>query len=442
MTSITVPLNYASIDTQPRAAWPWITSLVLLACFGAACWTWDAHTWYSTSESDVNALVGRISEGQIGRQLGMLGMGVYGLALLAMPAANDRRFSIKPVLFYTLALFVVWAFISAAWSFDRPQSIKRLVVFAAMCVTVAAVIKHYDMRQMAQIALITSVVTLLVGIGNEIYTILTMFPGIGKYRFGGTMHPNHGALNCSVVILSSLYLFRLKKNWWLIALVVFAGGILVLTKSRTALMACMSGVAVFWLLATTTKRAVMALLVCGWIAGGMMWLNSMQMLPSFKSVIAMGREDLKKQDPRELTGRTAIWTFALMQADKDPNRTLIGYGYESFWTPENARGVSDVVKFKISEGHNVYLDWYLELGLVGAALYVTIVLSAFVRWTAAAKMLSSPSCAIAAGIIAMAIVHGFAESSSGDASLPTLFFYTSLAMSTLARPDEMEADHA
>jgi O-antigen ligase len=153
----------------------------------------------------------------------------------------------------------------------------------------------------------------------------------------------------------------------------------------------------------------------------------------------MGRDDLKKQDPRELTGRTAIWKYAIVQAEKDPNRALIGYGFETFWTAENARGVSEVVKFKISEGHNVYLDWYLELGVIGAGLYGVLLLSALLRWTYAARTLGSPSCALGAAICVASIVHGLAESSLGDASLPTFCLYSSIALATLARPDEVEA---
>ncbi len=417
--------------------WPWITALVLFCCFAAGCWQWNGQQpWYSTSASDVEALVGRVSEGQASRQIGFLVLGLYGLGLLAMPGTRAVKF--KPVLFYLLLLFIIWAFISLAWSADHAQTAKRLVVFASMCLTVAGVIKHYDIRQMAQIACIASTLTLLSAVAIEVHAVAGHFPGVGLYRFSGMLHPNHQALNCGVVILSSLYLVRIEQRRWLLILAAIALAALMLTKSRTALMAIMSGVAFYWLFAASTKRAVMTLLICAWIGGGVMWLNSLDVLPSFSSVIAMGRSDLKKQDPRELTGRTAIWKFALMQADKDPNRTFIGYGFETFWTPANVQGVSQFVNFNISEGHNIYLDWYLELGLVGAGLYGVVLLSALLRWTVAARVLESPSCAIAAGIIVGAIVHGFAESSLGDASLPTFFFYTSIALSTLARPDELE----
>lgn len=441
MTTISMPMipPGAEAADQSRQAWPWLIALVLCTCFASATWQWfPDQFWYSSNQNDVSALVGRISEGTWQRQAGFGALGLCGMYLVALP--SSRRIRFKPVLIYGLLLFLTWAFISIVWSVDRGQTMRRLIGFGALCVTVAGVLKHYDIRQIAQIGFIASVVTMFIGIGNEIRLAPTNFPGLGIYRFGGVMHPNHAALNATIVILSGLYLFRLERRWWLLAMVLLAGVVLVATKSRTALMACMTGVSAFLLMATTPKRAAMALLLCAWLAGAAAWMHSMQMLPSFSSIISMGREDLKHTDPSKLTGRTDIWKFALMQANKDPNRAWIGYGFETFWTPENARGVSEFTKFKISEGHNVYLDWYLELGMVGVTLYLLLMLSALLRWTTAARTLASPSCAVAAAVIAAAMVHGLAESSSGDASLPTFFLYISIAMATFARPDEVEDD--
>ncbi|MGC4031595.1 MAG: O-antigen ligase family protein [Tepidisphaeraceae bacterium] len=339
---------------------------------------------------------------------------------------------------YPLVLFVGWAFASMSWSVDISQTGKRLIVFAAMILNVVGFLKHYDVKQIAQIALIAGGITLLVGMGNEARIWAVDHPDLGKWRFGGMMHPNHAALNAIVVMIASQYLFRLTKQKWLLASLALAFLVLFFTRSRTALMAGMTAAAALWVLTSPPRRLGWTLLLAAWLAAGLAWLSSLEMLPSIKGAVSMGRDDVKKQDVSSLTGRTDIWKFAIMQADKDPNRTFIGYGYETFWTPENTRGVSDFVKFKISEGHCVYLDWYLELGVVGISLYLMILLTALLRWTIASRLLNSPSAAVAAAILFGAIVHGFAESSLGDASVPTLFVYLSLAGSAFVRPDEEE----
>lgn len=437
MTALSMPTPWAESPRGTASRVAWVTGLILFALFAMAGWTWDmSANWRVSNQDDVDALVGRISEGQMSRQVAYALFGVYGMGLLLLP--SGRKPLAKLRVMYPIVLFCGWAVISAYWSVDRSMTIKRLVVFLAMVTTVAGILKHYDIKQIAQIALLCSGLTLLVGLCNECRVLLTYSPPLGQWRFGGTMHPNHAGLNCIVALLASHYLFTLTKRKLLLIVFAVALFVLVLTKSRTALMSGVTGAAVFWVLASSPSRIGWSMLLAGWAIAGGLWLSSMSLLPDVTGLVAMGRDDVKKEDVRELTGRTDIWKFAVMQADKDPNRMFLGYGFETFWTPENARGVSEFVKFKISEGHSVYLDWYLELGLVGVGLYALIFLTALGRWTLAARILKSPSAAIAAAILCGATVHGFAESSLGDAGLPTLFVYLSIAGSGLMRPDEME----
>ncbi|HEX8322540.1 MAG TPA: O-antigen ligase family protein [Tepidisphaeraceae bacterium] len=437
MTAISMPMPLVDAPRSAGSRAPWMTGLILFALFAISGWSWNvSQRWYASSQGDVDALVGRISEGQMTRQVSYALMGIFGVGLLLLPSPRTPLAKLRVM--YPIVLFCGWAIISAYWSVDRSQTLKRLVVFLALVSTVAGILKHYDMKQIAQIALIGSGLTLLVGICNESRILLVDSPPLGKWRFGGMMHPNHAGLNCCVAMLASAYLFRLTRQKLLLIVFAIATFVLLMTKSRTALMSGVTGMAVFWALASPTSRLGWTLLLAAWAVAGGLWLSSMQMLPGLGDFVAMGRDDIKKQDISQLTGRTDIWKFALMQADKDPNRTFLGYGYETFWTPENARGVSEFVKFKISEGHCVYLDWYLELGVVGVSLYGLILLTALGRWGFAARVLGSPSAAVAAAILCASIVHGFAESSLGDASLPTLFVYASIAGAGLMRPDEME----
>jgi len=439
MTSLTLPnLNLAEPDQRPRVlnAAPWITALLLFTVFALSDWSWSAsQRWYASDSSDVDALVDRISEGQMQRQIALAVLFAYGVGLLLLPSAKQVRMKLS--VFYPIIVFSTWAIISVFWSTDKALTLKRLVVFLAMIVSIAGVLKHFDWKQIAQIALIGSGLTMLVGGINEARILAVDAPPLGLWRFGGMMHPNHAALHAGVGMLASLYLYKITNRRWL--LLFFAGSFAVLmaTKSRTALMAIMTGVAVFWLLSASRSKSGWAIISVVWLAAAVLFASSIGSTMDINTVANMGRKDLKGTKVTQLTGRTDIWKFALMQANKDPNRTFTGYGYESFWTPDNARGVSEFVQFKISEGHSCYLDWYLELGLVGAGLWVLMLLTGIVRWTHAAWVLRSPTAAVGAAIIAGTIVHGFAESSLGDASFPTFFVYTAIAGSAVRRPDEV-----
>ena len=424
-----------------RERWPWVISLLLLMCFAGANWAWgESARWSLTSGDEIEALVGRVSEGTAKRQVAFAALGVIGLAMLMSPGRAIQGY--KSVMLYAVMVFIGWALVSITWSVDRGQTAKRLVVFASLCLAAGGLIKQYDPRQLARIAFAVAIATIVIGVGMEIITVgMFGFPGFGKYRFGGMQHPNHAGINCCVAIFTSAYLFRTEGNRThrlLYALTfVFAAGVLYFTKSRTALMAALTGVGVFWMLASHVRLVSFALLLVAWGAAGVLWLSSMQMLPGVSQFISMGREDVSKADVTQLTGRTDIWHFALVQAARDPNRVFTGYGFESFWTPENVAGVSSYVKFRISEGHNLYLDWYLELGLVGAGLYALLLLWALVRWAIASRVLGSPVAALGAAVLAAVVIHGFAESSCGDANAPGLFVLVTIGCATLRRPDEI-----
>ena len=439
MSTLTLPnLTFRETDTRPGvfAGAPWITALVLFGVFAMSDWVWDAsQRWYEIGISDMGEMVDRIAEGQIMRQAAFAILFAYSIALLLLPSGRSVR--VKLSLLYPIIVFCTWAIVSVLWSTDKALTLKRLVVFVTTIATIAAVLKHFDWKQIGQIAFVGATLTLAVGTVNEARILLTDAPPLGLWRFGGTMHPNHAALHAGVAMLSSAYLFKLTGRRWLLVVFAFALFILFFTKSRTALLAIMTAVAVFWLLATSRSRLGWAVLGAAWLISLVLWLSSLGALPTLNSFASMGREDVKDSDVTKLTGRTDIWKFALMQAGKDPNRTFTGYGYESFWTPANVRGVSEFVQFKISEGHDVYLDWYLELGLVGVSLWVLLLLIGVGRWTSAAWRLGSASAAIGAAILTGAIVHGITESSSGDVSFPTFFIYTAIAGAAVRRPDEM-----
>lgn len=434
MSSLTIP-EFRPRVTDAVAPWPWRPALVLFVVFAAANWAWTASaSWHASDNAAVSEMVASIESGQMQRQIGLGVLGIFGLLGVFLPA--DRPTRLKLLIAYPVIVFLAWAFMSTVWSVDQPMTVKRLVAFASMLLTAITLVRRYDIREIAQIAFTASLLTALVGMVNEARLIITQPPVLGLWRFGGTMHPNHAGVNCVVLMLSSLYLFRHDRKRMFLAIFALGFLLLLVSKSRTALMSGVTATVVYLLLATTLSRAAWALLLATWGIAAVMWLSSMELMPDVSSLVNMGRDDLKKTDVRQLTGRTDIWKFAIMQSSKDPNRAWVGYGYETFWTPDNARGVSEFTHFKISEGHSAYLDWYLELGIVGAGLYVTIILLSLVRWARCAIFLGSASAAVAAAVIAGAIVHGFAESSSGDANLPALFLFTSIGAACLQRPDE------
>ena len=83
-------------------------------------------------------------------------------------------------------------------------------------------------------------------------------------------------------------------------------------------------------------------------------------------IAALGR------DP-SLTGRTDLWEAVLPMT---PN-PILGAGFESFWLGPRLAVLWEQFAFKPNQAHNGYIDIYLNLGLVGLALFVTFLFAAF-----------------------------------------------------------------
>jgi len=74
---------------------------------------------------------------------------------------------------------------------------------------------------------------------------------------------------------------------------------------------------------------------------------------------------------RSLTGRTVIWEMA-----KEANsHALLGSGYYSFWSTESAVHIQKYFAGVMNSAHNGFLDMYLDGGLVGVALLLTMMLA-------------------------------------------------------------------
>ena len=74
-----------------------------------------------------------------------------------------------------------------------------------------------------------------------------------------------------------------------------------------------------------------------------------------------------------LTDRTAVW-HDVLQIGINP---FLGAGFESFWLGDRLKTMWDKWAFHPTQAHNGYLEMYLNLGLVGLAIMVGVLLAAF-----------------------------------------------------------------
>lgn len=119
-------------------------------------------------------------------------------------------------------------------------------------------------------------------------------------------------------------------------------------------------------------------------------------------VHAMGRKS-------NLSGRTVIWAAVIPAA---PN-ALVGAGFEDFWISP------DVVKFQqalvgwwhpeeLNEAHNGYIEVYLNLGCVGVALILTVLINGYAHAAKVLRMNPSVGGLLLASIV-VATVYSITE---------------------------------
>src|SRR3989338_4045756 len=74
-----------------------------------------------------------------------------------------------------------------------------------------------------------------------------------------------------------------------------------------------------------------------------------------------------------LTGRTEIWSDIFKIASRNP---MLGVGYGSFWIGRLANiPWAENMRWILGQGHNGYVDAYLQLGWVGIILLMAVILS-------------------------------------------------------------------
>jgi exopolysaccharide production protein ExoQ len=278
-------------------------------------------------------------------------------------------------------LFLVVAFFSIFWADDPSLTLRRFTEFLIMSGSAFAFARLLSIVDLLKLSLVASLVFIAIGVLSELS--LHMFhPTANEYRFCGTLHPNHQAWQCGLLVLSSgaLALRKCSTHRHLYVLFgVFGLIFLLLTKSRTTLGALAVALLFLVLCSVTGKQrlrmvGVGSLLAAGTFSASLLFPSVLAGLYS-SQLAGRGTDSLST-----LTGRLPLWSMALQFVAERP---ILGYGFYSFWTPAHIQYFSQRLDWDVPESHNGYIELLLSLGLVGLSLYLTLIWRAcikFYRW--------------------------------------------------------------
>jgi exopolysaccharide production protein ExoQ len=427
LTAISVhPLDNDISGVGRRAGWPWLTTVMIFLAFLLA--THDplaSQKWQQTAKIDLATLGTDEANGRMVRQLGFVLLGVVGLAL----AARRSKRPIRPnvAILFPLGMLALWAVMSIAWAADPPIALKRQIVLVCMLLAVFGLVRQFEIKVLAEMALAITVGVLLVGIVAEVAYAPRSDPG-EEYRFAGTLHPNHTGLSAAMMLMCSLYLARRRVDRRFLLFVPVALVVIIMSKSRTALAGAIVGSAAFALAVRPLRQKLTFVIAVALVLGVAAVLVSTDAMPHLSELILLNR---KNSDPTTLTGRTTIWHYVWEYISTDWGTMLAGFGYGGFWDKATAQLVSQRANFKLGEAHDDYLELMTQLGLVGLFLYLWGLLAVMWKSISQVRRFGSVDAAFAIGLIAFTLVHSIAESAMTLPVFTTLMFWSVLGSAAL-----------
>lgn len=311
-----------------------------------------------------------------------------------------------------LLVFLVFAWLSIAWSIDPGVSLRRVLLFIGAAGVGWYIGERFLPSQQATIAAgaagvgaVLSVVAVLVWRELATKTITTRADFDRNLWSGIYVNRNLLAIVMSFGLLAILVLFpKSRRRVWLVALACPLVYFLVLSQARTAPIAL--GVA------TATTLAVYMLRRFGGntltARGGA--TITLLTLGSVGSVVRLYWSDILGYLGRDqtLTGRTAIWEVDRWLSSV---RAWQGWGFEAIWTdPTVIKQTQGAIGRYPYSAHNGYYEMLLSVGWVGLVLFVLFLASAAWRAFRYAWPRRDLSSLWFLAIIVYAVVVNFSES--------------------------------
>jgi O-antigen ligase len=276
-----------------------------------------------------------------------------------------------PLLMTLLAL----TFVSTFWSIDSGATLRRSVWLALTMGFGLYLAWRYEWRELVGV-IAAAFVVLIVGS----LALGALAPGIGRMQFehpgawsGLWTHKNTlgGVMALGVAVCTSAALAAPARRALWIAAALGAFALVMLSTSKTALLASLLGLAVIAGGLLLRRGPLHATIVATVTIAGVILGASIVLLAPDLLVAAIGRD-------LTLTGRTDIWEASARFVEARP---WLGYGYYAFWLPENgpAYWVREAVAWQVASAHSSWLELALGLGRVGVVLFALQLLATLRR---------------------------------------------------------------
>lgn len=366
----------------------------------------DRNLWYGLAAVAVSIFVFAYSI-----RFGQVSVLVYYSMWLPLVLVDHRRVLGSPARFAWIMAFAAFACLSVFWSAAPGVSARAAVQLASHVVCALIAARTIGIRTLTLGSLLGVFLVLLFSLafGQSHYDPLD-----GSYSFVGAFpSKNQLGLFSSLGVYfayAALVVLRERGIARILALVCGALSAALLVKSQSAtsivalaaVLALLTCLGLGLLFSPRVRRVSLAGGVVLAVGALLVGLN----LGGFELLLAAFGKD------STLTGRTYLWSQGWEAATQAP---MLGVGYQAYWVQGFSEAERLWEEFYIGSRsgfhfHNTFIEVLVELGAVGLALIVLVMLRSFAGHLR--RLVNAPrddTSFVLFGIVAMLLVRAFVE---------------------------------
>lgn len=274
-------------------------------------------------------------------------------------------------------LFMCLVILSAFWSIHPDVTIRRGVGYLLTMLIAAYLPARYsfdDIMKLLSIGFSISAIgsILFAAIAPDYGVMQLSGLGTGNWR-GVFAHKQQLGVVMSVAVFTELYILTscVGQRRWRVGLLAIFSLLVLLSDSTTALLTSVGYLAGALVYLLWKRNKLISLVIFTILIVALLMVFLILLVDPDTAFNLLGKD-------ATLTGRTAIWQFALELIAQKP---VLGWGYRAVWQPNDAITVrvDEAVGWAVPHAHNTFLETTLQLGWVGLAVMVLMICVALWR---------------------------------------------------------------